>query len=579
MAEERVQRRLAAILAADVAGYSRLVGLDERDTLARFKGLRRELVDPKIDEHRGRIVKTTGDGLLAEFASVIDALHCAIEVQRGMQERSREVDLEKRIVFRIGINVGDVVFDGGDIYGDGVNVAARLEALAEPGGICVSGRVQEDARGKLDIAFEDAGEQQLKNIAWPVRVFRVQLAGKAEPPRPVLALPDKPSIAVLPFDNMSAESDQVYFSDGITEDIITDLSRFRSLFVIARNSSFQFRSNATDVRRIGRELGVRYVVEGSVRKGGERLRITAQLIDATTGNHLWAERYDRNMADVFAVQDEVVQAIVARIAGHLTIFEFEKVRRKRTEHLGAYDCFLRGLDLWRTTGPDASAKFMPWLEKSLDLDPQYAEPLTRLSISLAIQALYNDDYTNGFERALAMANKAVLVDPDNSWSHCALAVVKLVSGSLAASANHFETAMRLNPNDPDQMVWRANYYTYMGNFTAARNIIEAAERLNPMPPPWYEVGKAMAEYGLRHYSSAASLLESLGSNIDCWDHCYLAASYERLGRVQAANAEIAKALKMKANLSVKNVISWEPYASPGDLDHLLEPLRRVGLPE
>src|SRR5260221_10780800 len=283
MAEERTQRRLAAVFAADVAGYSRLIGADEEGTLARLKVLRRDLLDPKIEEHRGRLVKTTGDGLLAEFGSVVDALRCAVEVQRGMPGCDAEVDPEKRIAFRIGINVGDIVVEGGDIYGDGVNVAARLEGIAEPGNICVSARVQEDARGKLDLAFEDLGEQRLKNIAWPVKVYRVQLEGEMSAPRPTLALPDKPSIAILPFVNMSGDPEQTYFSDGITEDIITELSRFRSLFVIARNSSFAFRDERIDIAGIARKLGVQYVVEGSVRRAADRVRITAQLIDAATG--------------------------------------------------------------------------------------------------------------------------------------------------------------------------------------------------------------------------------------------------------------------------------------------------------
>ena len=294
MATERLERRLTAILAADVAGYSRLTGADEEGTHVQLQDHLRSLVDPKIAEHRGRVVKNTGDGMLAEFGSVVDAVRCAVDIQRGMAERNADVPEQKRIEFRIGINVGDIIIDRGDIFGDGVNVAARLEGVAEPGGICVSGRVQEDARGKLDVSFEDAGEQQLKNIARPVRVYRVRFAGgdtqAAIPQR--LALPDKPSIAVLPFQNMSGDPEQDYFADGIVEEIITALSRFRQLFVIARNSSFTYKGRAVDVKQVGRELGVRYVLEGSVRKAGNRVRITGQLVDALTGAHLWADRFD-----------------------------------------------------------------------------------------------------------------------------------------------------------------------------------------------------------------------------------------------------------------------------------------------
>jgi TolB-like protein/class 3 adenylate cyclase len=316
LATERVERRLAAILAADVAGYSRLMGADEEGTLARLKALRRELADPKIKEHRGRIVKTTGDGLLIEFASVVDAVRCAVEVQREMAERNTDVPSDRRIEFRMGINLGDIMKDGLDIYGDGVNVAARLEALAEPGGICVSRVVRDQVRDKLAFSFEDMGEQQVKNIARPVRVHRILFdegPSSREPTTPILtkpplALPDKPSIAVLPFQNMSGDPEQEYFADGMVEEIITALSRIKWLFVIARNSSFTYKGQAVDVKQVGRELGVRYVLEGSVRKAGGRVRITAQLIDAQNGAHLWADRFDGSLEDIFELQDNVRSA-------------------------------------------------------------------------------------------------------------------------------------------------------------------------------------------------------------------------------------------------------------------------------
>ena len=318
MSEERVERRLTAILAADVVGYSRLMGADEEGTLAALKAIRRELVDPRIVEHRGRIVKTTGDGLLVEFASVVDAVRCAVEVQREMAERNTDVPAETRIEFRVGINLGDIIIDGDDIFGDGVNVAARLETLAEPGGICVSRVVRDQVRDKLAFAFEDMGEQQVKNIARPVRVYRVRDTGAAAkslsaPALPALPLPDKPSIAVLPFQNMSGDPEQEYFADGMVEEIITALSRIRWLFVIARNSSFTYKGQAVDVKQVGRELGVRYVLEGSVRKGGNRVRITGQLIDAETGAHLWADRFDGSLEDVFELQDKVASSVAGVI--------------------------------------------------------------------------------------------------------------------------------------------------------------------------------------------------------------------------------------------------------------------------
>jgi TolB-like protein len=343
LAENRAERRLAAILAADVAGYSRLMGADEEGTLSRLKAHQGELLNPKISEHRGRIVKTTGDGILVEFASVVDAVRCAVDIQRGMVRRNAAIREEERVAFRIGINVGDVISDGGDLFGDGVNIAARLEALADPGGICVSGRVQEDTSGKLDIAFEDQGEQQLKNIARPVRAYRVQIGDLARRSNLALALPDKPSIAVLPFQNMSGDAEQDYFADGMVEDIITALSRFHQLFVIARNSSFVYKSRAVDVKQVGRELGVRYVLEGSVRKSTNRLRITAQLIDTGTGAHLWADRFDGTIEDTFDLQDQLTSRVVGAVAPNLELAEIGRARHKPTESLDAYDYCLRGV--------------------------------------------------------------------------------------------------------------------------------------------------------------------------------------------------------------------------------------------
>ena len=369
MSEERVERRLAAILAADVAGYSRLIEASEEGTLGRLKALRAEIIDPKIASHKGRIVKTTGDGLLVEFASVVDALRSAAEMQAVLAESNAPIPPE-RIQFRIGINVGDIVVEDGDIFGDGVNVAARLEALAEPGGICVSARVQEDAAGRLDLTFEDMGDQALKNIARPVRVYRVRPEGpRPSPPllgldqgitgegsahvgaAEPLPLPDKPSIAVLPFANMSGDPEQEYFADGMVEEIITALSRIRWLFVIARNSSFTYKGQAVDVKLVGRELGVRYVLEGSVRKGGGRVRITAQLIDAADGAHLWADRFDGALEDVFELQDNVASSVAGVIEPALLGAEMTRSAQRPTNDLTAYDLYLRALTPIRRGGP------------------------------------------------------------------------------------------------------------------------------------------------------------------------------------------------------------------------------------
>ena len=353
MAEARVERRLAAILAADVAGYSRLMGADEVGTLAALKARRREIVDPAIAAHHGRIVKTTGDGMLVEFASAVDAVTCAVAVQEKMAEITSD---GPRIQFRIGINVGDIIIDGDDIFGDGVNVAARVENECEPGGACVSGSAFEQVRAKTSFAFDNLGERLLKNIDRPVRIYAVRpplSSASAKSPaeaRKPLPLPDKPSIAVLPFTNMSGDPEQEYFADGIVEDIITELSRIRWLFVIARNSSFTYKGQAVDVKQVGRELGVRYVLEGSVRKGGNRIRITGQLIDALTGTHLWAERYDRDLSDIFTVQDEIAASVAAVIEPALAAAEQQRVLRKPPERLDAWEAYQRGLGTSTNTG-------------------------------------------------------------------------------------------------------------------------------------------------------------------------------------------------------------------------------------
>src|SRR5437870_6311412 len=370
-----VERRLAAIFAADVAGYSRLMGEDEEGTHERLKAHLRDLVDPKIKEHRGRIVKNTGDGMLAEFSSVVEAVRCAAEVQRGMAERNAETPEDKRITFRVGINLGDVIAEPNDIYGDGVNVAARLEGLAEPGGICVSRVVRDQVRDKLDFAFEDMGEQQVKNIARPVRVYRIPLADMARTKAP-LPLPDKPSIAVLPFTNMSGDPEQEYFADGMVEEIITALSRIHWLFVIARNSSFTYKGQAVDVKQVGRELGVRYVLEGSVRKAGGRVRITAQLIDALGGAHLWADRFDGSLEDVFDLQDKVASSVAGVIEPALQAAEMRRSAARPTTDLTAYDLYLRALASFFPITKERIFAALGLLEQAIATDRDYGPALS-----------------------------------------------------------------------------------------------------------------------------------------------------------------------------------------------------------
>jgi adenylate cyclase len=579
VAEQRAQRQLSAILAADVAGYSRLVSLDEEGTLARLKALRQTLIDPTITEHRGRIVKAMGDGLLVQFVSAVDAVRCAVDIQRQMAEQNAETDVDRRIEFRIGINVGDVVIDGDDIHGDGVNIAARLEGLSKPSGICVSQTVHDHVLDKLELAFEDAGEQRLKNIARPVRVYLVKTP-KASAPSPPHSS-SKPSIAVLPFLNMSGDPEQQYFADGITEDIITELSRFRHLLVIARNSSFQYRV-AIDVKQIARELGVRYVVEGSIRKSVDRVRITAQLVDANSGTHVWAERFDREIRDVFEIQDELVQAIVAKATGQLEVAEEEQVRRKRTESLAAYDFFLRGLEHFHKFAPTDIAQARMWFEKSLANDPLFAPALARLAEVEATDSLYQKS-PKQLNEALAMAKRAVALDPNDSWCHSALGNIHLNGlsfgcGSHVLALQEFEIALRLNPNEPDHMVQLAQAYIYTGRPDAALRLIDRAAQLNPALPDVYLCNRGFASYALRRYLEAAQAFERMASPA-YWDHYFLAACYAQLSRMPEARQQIAKAIELAPHLTIRHLVANNWYSDSAELDHLIDGVRKAGLPE
>jgi adenylate cyclase len=461
---ERVDRRLAAILAADVAGYSRLIGADEEGTLSRLKAFRAEVIDPKIATHNGRLVKTTGDGLLVEFGSVVDALRCASELQRDLGERNTNVPLDKRIEYRIGVHQGDIVVEEGDIFGDGVNVAARLEGLAEPGGICVSARVQEDAVGKRDLAFEDMGEQQLKNIARPVHAYQVrgsETAGRAMDSvvQPALTLPDKPSVAVLPFMNMSADPQQEFFGDGIAEDIITALSKSRSLFVIARNSSFTYKGKAVAIKDIGRELGVRYVLEGSVRKAKNRVRVTAQLIEAESGGHLWAERYDRELADFFAVQDEITANVSAAIQPTVERSERERAARKPPESLDAWECYHRGMWHFAKMETVEHLKAMDFFRRAVELDPGFAPGYAMLALAYRIEtgAFRPDLRAENTARAIEYARHAIVIDPTDAKAHAVLAIAMTGSGHHAEGIAEADLAVDLDPNSVPRIPPRASH--------------------------------------------------------------------------------------------------------------------------
>jgi TolB-like protein/class 3 adenylate cyclase len=482
-------RRLAAILAADVAGYSRLMGADEEGTLERLKALRRELVDPKIAEHRGRIVKTTGDGLLVEFSSVVDAVRCAVAVQQAMPERDTGVAADNRIELRIGINLGDVIVEGDDLYGDGVNIAARIEALADPGGVFVSNTVHDHVRDRLPFVFEDLGEQQVKNIARPLRVYRVRDGTAAQAPsQPApalpLPLPDKPSIAVLPFQNMSGDPEQEYFADGMVEEIITALSRIRWLFVIARNSSFTYKGQAVDVKQVGRELGVRYVLEGSVRKAGGRVRITAQLIDTANARHAWAERYDRALDDIFALQDELTISVIGAIEPTLRQAEIERARRKRPDSLDAYDLYLRALPFAYTSMPEDAEKALPLLERAIAIEPDYA--VAHAIISWCREQRYLRGGLDEQDKAIALhhARLAIASGGDDAT---ALAIAGLVVGFLdprdyESALDAFGRSLTLSPSSALALILSAVTRAWRGDSAIAIEQAELGLRLSPFDP-------------------------------------------------------------------------------------------------
>ena len=538
LARERVERRLAAILAADIAGYSRLIGADEEGTLARLRAHRRELIDLKIAEHRGRLVKTTGDGLLVEFASIVDALRCATEVQAAMTERNAAVPADSRIEFRVGINVGDIVVEDGDIFGDGVNVAARLEGLADPGGICVSARVQEDAAGRLDLTFEDLGEQRLKNIARSVRVYRVRLATVESASKladaPVLALPDKPSIAVLPFTNMSNDPEQEFFADGIAEDIITALSRYPSLFVIARNSCFSYKGLSPDVRQIGRELGVRYVLEGGLRKAGNRIRVTAQLVEAETGKHVWAERYDRDLADIFALQDEITEAVTIAIAPAIAEAEQQRAMRKPPGSLDAWAAYQRGLWHVSKCTPDDNALAQKFFRQAIDLDPTFSGAYGGLAGAQGQAA----DFQGSLSSAEALARRAVALDGADAEARSRLSNELRMLGDCEGALAEAERALATTPNLASAHHVLGAALIFSGRPKEGLASLERSIRLDPRHPrsanPLMLI--ALGLYFAREYEAAVQAAKRGIRSYPDFPNTYrwLAAALGQLGRIEEA---------------------------------------------
>ena len=591
MAEQRLQRRLAAILAADVVGYSRLMESDEVETLARLKTLRKEIIDPAIARHSGRIVKLMGDGALVEFASAVDAVTCAIAIQNSVRARNAGGPENGRIQFRIGINVGDIIVDGDDIYGDGVNIAARIEALAEPGGITISRTAADQVRDKIPVRIESRGEQTVKNIARPIEVFRVvaeerdaaaPATGGPQARPPVPPATGKPSIAVLAFNNMSGDAEQEYFSDGISEDIITDLSKLSELHVIARNSTFVYKRGAVSIPDVAKALGARYVLEGSVRKAGNRVRVTAQLIDSITGGHVWADRFDRDLTDIFAVQDEITREIVSALRVRLTVEEKSRLVHKRAVDLEAYNLFLRGREqAWlhtRTGNIEARALFA----RAITIDPDYAAAHALIAFTHVNDYVNasSDDPDQSLRTGLEIAQLAVATDDEEPLAHFAVAIAcewgRDLDKALAAAGR----CLALKPSSAEGLLVTSHIQIYSGHAAEALDTIDAYLRVDPIDSDLALHFLADAHVSLGHFAQAASILEQrLERNAEsATSYALLASCYGHLGRIEESRKAWTAALRIDPNYSIERRRRILPFRNPEDFERRVEGLRKAGLP-
>jgi len=589
LSRERVERRLAAILAADIAGSCRLIGIDEEGTLAQLKALRRTLFDPKIAEHHGRVVKNTGDGALVEFASVVDAVRCADEIQRGMAEQNTGVPQDKRIEFRIGIHIGDIIIADDDIFGDGVNIAVRLEGIAEPGGVCISEDAQRQVRGKVDIAFDNMGAQSLKNIADPVRAWRVRLGDHARAAETIktaqlVALPDKPSIAVLPFQNMSDDPGQEHFTDGIVEEIITGLSRMRWLSVTARNSSFVYEGRSVDVKRVGRELGVHYVLEGSVRKAGNRVRITGQLIDSITGAHLWADHFDGGLDDVFGLQDKVTASVVGAIEP--TVFEAEIERTKRAPAVSPFDYIVRGFASLRMWSREANAEALQLFRQAQQLDPNLAMAYAGASQCYTWSKSFGwlTDPASETAEGARLARRALeLGRTEPIILSAAGFAVAYLEGDLDFGGAAMDTALELNPNTAATLGIGGWISVFRGEPDLAIERVQRAMQLSPVDAfmfAWRSAG-AYALFSLGRHEEALSWAEKA-----LWERPgylpaarIIVASAVLAGVPERPETSVARLRQLEPTLRISNLRDQIPYRRPEDLARFADGLRKAGLPE
>ena len=581
--KDKVIRKLRAILSADVKGYSLLMTDDEIHTIQTLKAYR-QIMSDLIMQHSGRVIDSPGDNLLAEFGSAVDALECAVYIQKRLKkENARFVD-DKRLQFRIGVNIGDVIQDGDRIYGSGVNIAARIEGLADPGGICISRNTYDQVKDKLQIGYEYLGEHEVKNIKEPVRLYKVLL--DSDPPATLidepLELPDKPSIAVLPFVNMSGDPSQEYFSDGITEDLITDLSKVSELFVIARNSAFTFKNKTVKVQDVGKELRVRFILEGSIRKVGNRVRINAQLIDAISGGHLWAERYDRDLVDIFDLQDEVTQKIVAALTLNLTKSEEKQLAHRSTENLKAYDCVLRGMkEYWKYT-KEGNSQAQVLFQKAIELDPYYAEAYSWLGLSLLhswTQAWNKEPQI--LDRAYQIAKQALTLNDSLSEAHRILGDIYLFQKEHAKAVSEFKEAISLNPNYADALAGLADVFNWAGKPEDAISLIKKAMHLNPHHNAWYPFTLGVSYIFLQQIEKAVDILQrGLIHNPDFLAiHLALAGLYADMDRIEDANMEVEEVLRLSPDFTLQVLQEMIPLKDPVVKERLINAARKAGLPE
>ena len=579
------EQRLAAILVADVEQYSRLMHEDERGTVLALRGTREEVIKATLEHYSGKIIKNTGDGFLAEFTTISGAVECAIEMQTILIKRNRDIPKHRQLKFRMGINLGEVTFDDDDFYGDGVNVAARLEGLAEAPGICISSHVYDQVRNKVKCSFEDIGDTYVKNISEPIRVYRI-LCEDSDTSEIENVDEDRheaqmPSIAVLPFDNMSSDPEQEFFADGLTEDITTELSRFGGLFVISRNSTFTYKGQKFRASDVARDLNVRYVVEGSVRKAGNRVRVNVQLIDGVADHHVWAERYDRDLEDIFAIQDDITSAITATLPGRIEAENTERARRMPTESMPAYECVLAGKVLHHNSNQIDNAKALKLLERAIELDPGYAHARAWRACVLGQGVSYgwiDQDLDEMRNQAKEELTNALALDENDADIHRILAAVSIAHGDLDQAQHHQQKAHKLNPNYDLVVVQSGELMTWLGRPEESIELIKQAMELNPYHPPrfWGHLGRAY--YTGRHYADAATSIEHIAEP-DILQCAFLASSYGRMDNKAEAERYVESALSQKSNLTIKELMTMQHYGQENDIQHFREGLKKAGFVE